>query len=240
VDLNALLPKVLRLGDQGYGDELLWGALKSLEIAIFAYAVGFLIGILGATAKLYGPRWLKGVLDVYTTIVRGVPELVLILLLFYAGTDGLNALLLSLGMGPVNVNGLFAAIGVLGFVQGAYSTEVFRAAIQAVPVGQLEAGRAYGMSGNLLFKRVIFPAMLPNALPGLSNLWMNCTKETALIAVVGYQELALATRQAAGNSKQYFLLYMISALLYLTITLLSTRFLARLETRLRYGQPRLA
>jgi polar amino acid transport system permease protein len=240
VDLNALLPKVLGLGDQGYGDEMLWGALRSVEIAFFAYALGFCIGILGASGKLYGPKWLRGLLDAYTTVVRSVPDLVLILLLYYAGTDGLNSLLLSMGIGPLNVNGLVAAVFVLGFVQGAFSTEVLRAAIQAVPVGQIEAARAYGMSGWKQFERVIFPAMLPNALPGLANLWVNVIKSSALISIVGYTELALATRQAAGNSKQYLLLYVAAQVIYLAITLFTVRLFTWAEVRLRYGQPKLA
>ena len=111
----------------------------------------------------------------------------------------------------------------LGFVQGAYSTEVLRAAIQAIPIGQIEAASAYGMSPFLAFRRITLPALLPFAIPGLANLWLNATKDTSLIAVVGYTELTLATRQAAGNTKMYFLFYMTAAAIYLIITLISKR-----------------
>ena len=134
------------------------------------------------------------------------------------------------------INGFLAAVCVLGFVQGAYSTEVLRAAIQAIPIGQIEAAKAYGMSPFLAFKRVTLPALLPYAIPGLANLWLNATKDTSLIAVVGYTELTLATKQAAGNTKMYFLFYMTAAAIYLIITLVSKRGFSWLERRFRLGE----
>ena len=232
--------ELLSLGPKGYGDELLWGALRTLQISIFGYAVGFVLGLLGAIGKLSGGPLLRGFLNFYTTVFRAVPELILILLLFYAGTDSFNGLLVTLGYEPINVNGLVAAVLVLGFVQGAYSTEVLRAAIQAVPTGQVEAAKAFGMSRIGAFRRIIMPAMLPNAVPGLANLWLNITKDSALISVVGFTELALATRQAAGVSKQYLLLYLIMQALYLTISITSIKLFGRLERNLRRGQPDLA
>ncbi len=128
----------------------------------------------------------------------------------------------------------------LGFVQGAYSTEVLRAAIKAIPLGQIEAAKAYGMSPWLAFRRITLPAMLPFAIPGLANLWLIVTKETALIAVVGYTELALATRQAAGNTKMYFTFFLAAGLIYLIITLVSQRGFSAIERRVRRGQRKLA
>lgn len=236
----APLSELLSYGDKGYGDELFWGAVKSVEVAFFGYLIGLALGLLGAVGKLSGGKFTKMILEGYTTIVRAVPELVLILLLYYAGTDSLNGLLRVFGQSPVEINGIVAAIFVLGFVQGAYHTEVLRAAIQAIPVGQLEAGKAYGMSPFLQFRRVVLPAMLPNAIPGLANLWLNITKDSALIAVIGATELALATRQAAGVSKQYFVLYLVAQAIYLTISITSTQLFAWLERRVRRGQPKLA
>jgi len=236
----APLSELLSFGDQGYGDEMFWGAVKSVEIAFFSYAFGLVLGLLGAVGKLSGGPILKMILEGYTTIVRAVPELVLILLLYYAGTDSINGLLKLVGHDPIEVNGLVAAIFVLGFVQGAYSTEVLRAAIQAVPLGQIEAAKAYGMSAFGQFRRIVLPAMLPNAIPGLANLWLNVTKDSALISVVGFTELALATRQAAGVSKQYFVLYVVAQAIYLFISLSSTYLFARLERFVRRGQPKLA
>jgi polar amino acid transport system permease protein len=149
-------------------------------------------------------------------------------------------MIVSIGFRPIEVNGLVAAIIVLGFVYGAYSTEVLRAAIQAVPVGQIEAAKAYGMSPFLRFRRVILPAMLPYAIPGMGNLWLNVTKASALISVVGFTELALATKQAAGVSKLYLMFYVFTLLIYLSITLISNQIFGWLERRVRRGQPKLA
>jgi polar amino acid transport system permease protein len=233
-------PEVLALGPAGYGDELLWGAAMSISIALLAYGLGLLIGIAGALGKLGGSALTRSILGGYTTLVRAVPELVLILILYYAGTATLNQLLERSGFEAVSINGFAAAVLVLGFVQGAYATEVLRAAIQSIPFGQIEAARAYGMSPWLTFRRIILPAMLPFAIPGLANLWLIVTKDTALIAVVGYTELALATRQAAGNTKLYLTFFLAAGLIYLIITLVSQKGFAALERRVRRGQRRLA
>ena len=229
-------PEILAFGPTGYGDELFYGALATLAIALLAYALGLLIGIVGALGKLHGSPLTRNILAGYTTLVRAVPELVLILILYYAGSAALNAGLEKLGYEPFAINGFVAAVFVLGFVQGAYSTEVLRGAIQAIPIGQLEAARAYGMSAWLEFRRVTLPAMLPFALPGLANLWLIVTKDTALIAVVGYGELALSTRQAAGNTKMYLTFFLVAGAIYLAITLVSQHVFSWLERRVRRGQ----
>ncbi len=229
-------PEILSFSPTGYGDELAWAAAISISIAILAYALGLLIGIIGALGKLGGSELTQKVLHGYTTLVRAVPELILILLLFYAGTSGLNALLAEAGFESITINGFIAGVCVLGFVQGAYSTEVLRAAIQAIPIGQIEAARAYGMSPFLQFRRITLPAMLSFAIPGMANLWLIVTKGTALLAVVGYTELTLATKQAAGNTKMYFTFYIVAGAIYLCVTLLSEQGFGWLERRVRRGQ----
>jgi polar amino acid transport system permease protein len=149
----------------------------------------------------------------------------------------LNNILATYEIAAVSISGLVAGIGVLGFVQGAYSTEVLRAAILAVPVGQIEAARAFGMSPFKRWWRIIIPAMLPYAIPGLANLWLILTKDTALLAVVGYSELALETRQAAGGTKYYFTFFIAAGAIYLAITLVSNQLFQRLERHLRRGMP---
>ena len=132
---------------------------------------------------------------------------------------------------------MVAGIMVIGVVQGAYSTEVLRGAIKAIPSGQIEAGRSYGMGAWLLLRRITMPAMLPHAIPGLSNLWLIATKDTALLAVVGFMELTLATRQAGGTTKAYFLCFSAAGMLYLAVTLLSNVFIRILERRAYRGMP---
>jgi len=211
-----------------------------LIIAFGAYSLGLFLGTLGAYGKIYGGPILRDLLAVYTTVVRAVPELVLILILYFGLTKSLNDLLQLLGYQPIQISGLVAGIVVLGFVQGAYATEVLRGAILAVPSGQIEAARAMGMSPTLLARRITLPAMLAFAIPGLANLWLIATKDTALLAVVGFSELTLETRQAAGTTKAFFTFYLAAGAIYLAVTLLSNRLFARLERWARRGEPPLA
>ena len=226
---------LLALEPPGWGGVLLRGLLNSIQIAIGGYAFGLLLGVGGAFGKLYGGPILRDLMECYTTIIRAVPELVLILLLYYAGTDALNQVLNLVGIGTVDISGLAAGIFVIGVVQGAYSTEVLRGAIKAVPAGQIEAARAYGMSPFKVMTRVTLPAMLPYAIPGLSNLWLIATKDTALLAVVGFSELTLVTRQAAGATKAYILFFCAAGALYLALTLVSNVFIKIIERHSRRG-----
>lgn len=232
---NAL--ELLAFSPPGWGGNLLRGLVSTIQIALGAYLLGLALGLCGALGKLHGGPVLRWILDIYTTLIRAVPELVLILLLFYAGTDLINAMLEGLGLDRIDISGLWAGIYVIGFVQGAYSTEVLRGAFQAVPSGQIEATRAIGMSAFTAYRRIVIPAMLPFALPGLANLWLITTKDTALLAVVGFSELALETRQAAGSTRAYFLFYVSAGALYLALTLCSTALFGMIERRFRRGQP---
>ena len=130
-----------------------------------------------------------------------MPELVLILILYYVGCDLINKMSAALGGGRVEIDPIASGIWVLGVVQGAYATEVLRGAIQAVPVGQIEAAKSYGMPAFTIMRRVTIPAMMSFAIPGLANLWLIATKDTALLAVVGFNELTLETRQAASSTR---------------------------------------
>ncbi|MFK0684793.1 ABC transporter permease [Ochrobactrum sp. BD67] len=230
---------LLALNPPGWGGVLLQGFWHTLQIAVGGYSLGLLIGMFGALGKLYGGPIIRDLLEVYTTVVRAVPELVLILILYYAGTDLLNQLLALLGHGKVDISGLAAGIFVIGVVQGAYSTEVLRGAINAIAPGQIEAARAFGMPPSKMLRRITIPAMLPFATPGLANLWLISTKDTALLAVVGFSELTLVTRQAAGTTKHYLLFFMAAGVLYLGLTLISNVFIGIVERRARRGFARI-
>lgn len=229
---------LLAFDPPGWGGVLLAGLWQSVQIAIGGYALGLVLGTGGAMGKLYGGPVTRDLLEVYTTLVRAVPELVLILILYYAGTDVLNQLSALVGFGPVDISGLAAGIFVIGVVQGAYSTEVLRGAIKAVPAGQIEAARAYGMAPTQIMRRITLPAMLPHAIPGLSNLWLIATKDTALLAVVGFSELTLVTRQAAGSTKAYLLFFLAAGALYLLLTLVSNVLIGFVERHYRRGMAR--
>lgn len=228
---------LLAYSPPGWGANLLRGLWHSLVIAGGAFGLGLLIGTLGAYGKLYGGPILRDLLGIYTTVVRAVPELVLILILYYAVTDAVNQILISMGYARIQISGLAAGIVVLGVVQGAYATEVLRGAILAVPAGQIEAARAMGMPAMMLARRITLPAMLSFALPGMANLWLIATKDTALLAVVGFGELTQVTRQAAGTTKAYFTFFMAAGALYLAVSILSGLLFGRIERWARRGQP---
>jgi len=229
----------LSLGEGGWGMNLLRGLVSTLQIALGAYALGVVIGLGGALGKINGSAPTRWLLEIYTTLIRAVPELVLILLLYYAGTSAINSLLAMFGYRPIDISGLVAGIVVLGIVQGAYATEVIRGAMLAVPQGQTEAAAAFGMTRWQILRRITLPAMLPLALPGMSNLWLIVTKDTALLAVVGFSELALTTRQASGATRAYFMFFLVAAMLYLCVTLISNQLFRLAEKRARRGQPEL-
>ncbi|WP_339109574.1 ABC transporter permease subunit [Thioclava sp. GXIMD4216] len=229
---------LLALNAPGWGGTLLTGFVRSVELAAGGYLLGIVIGIIGAVSKLYGGRVLRDVAELYTILIRAVPELVLMLLFYYVGTDLANKAMQAMGYEGFDINGLTAGILVIGLVQGGYATEVIRGAIKSVPYGQIEAAHAFGMSSRKVLTRVTLPAMTPHALPGMANLWMIATKDTALLAVIGFSELTLATRQAASATRSYFLFFFAAGALYLALTLVSNLGLRWFEKRARRGLAR--
>jgi polar amino acid transport system permease protein len=227
---------LLSYGDTGWGDELLAGTWLTLQISFLGYLIGLVFGLLGAWAKLSGNRTAFLVSETYTTLIRAVPELLLILLLYYSGSDAIARVLALVGLGEqIQVNGFAAAVGTLGFVQGAYSTEVLRGAILSVPKGQMESAKAYGMSPALRFRRILFPLMFRYALPGLNNLWVNILKDSSLISVVGLSELVFTSKTAASGTKHYFFFYTMAGLVFMVLTTLSNVGVGVLERRVNRG-----
>jgi polar amino acid transport system permease protein len=228
---------ILGFGPNGWAPALIAGALVTIEITVGAFICGLLIGTLTAAARLSGNRPLILLARGYTTVCRAIPELLLILVLYYLGSQLLGQALRALGLGNVPISGFATAIVVLGLVQGAYASEVIRGAILAIPYGQIEAAHAFGHARILLFRRIILPSMLPVALGGLSNLWMVLIKDSALISVVGYSELLYSAQQAAGYTHRYFLFYIVAAGLYYAMTLLSNLGIRAIEQRFGRWMP---
>ncbi|OUR74014.1 ABC transporter permease [Marinomonas sp. 42_23_T18] len=228
--------ELLAFNAPGWGGTLLKGLALSLEIAILGFLIGLLIGIFGALGKLSKNIISRDLWACYTTAVRAIPELVLILLIYFALPSALNALLNAIGLEEIEINAFIAGVLVISFVQGAYATEVIRSAMMAIPTGQIEAAQAFAMPKFKILYRISLPAMLPHALPGLSNLWLIATKDTALLAVVGFTELTLAARQAAGSTKEQLLFLSVAGLLYFIISLLSDVFFKYLIRRANKGQ----
>ncbi|MBU4527484.1 MAG: ABC transporter permease [Hoeflea sp.] len=216
---------------QGFGDQIIAGAITTLQVALTSLVLGIAVGLCGAMAKVNGIGALRWLADGYTTIVRGIPELLIILILYFGGTVALTALLGRY----VEVDAFAAGVFALTIVFGAYATEVFRAALLAVPRSQIEAAHALALSRALTFRLVILPQMWRYALPGLGNLWLTLLKDTALISVVGLEDLMRKASVAAGATHDPLTFYLIAAALYLTFTSVSLVGLALLEQRAGRG-----
>lgn len=216
---------------QGFGEQIAAGAITTLKTAFTSLILGVVVGLFGAIAKRSRFRAIRLLAHSYTTVVRGIPELLIILILYFGGTVALTALFGRY----VKVDAFSAGVFALTVVFGAYATEVFKAAIQAVPKGQIEAGEALGMSGLFIWRLVILPQLWRYALPGLGNLWLTLLKDTALISVVGLEDLMRKTGVAAGATHDPLTFYLVAASLYLSFTSASLIALTLLERRANRG-----
>ena len=231
--------QLLGFGFGGWGPRFVAGIVLTVEISVCGYAVGIAFGLLGVWAKLSQRLPLTLLGSLYTTLVRAVPELLLIILLYYTGTAALESLLRQVGLGEaISVNAFAAAVATLGFVQGAYLTEVFRGAILSVPRGVSEAGRALALRPEQRFRLLILPLALRFALPGMGNLWLAILKDSSLISVVGFSELLFTGKQAAAATKEYFFFFLATATLFLVLTALSNVVIGRLTRMTERGQAR--
>lgn len=223
----------------GYLPSLLEGAVLTLGVALSSMALAMVLGLIGAMAKLSKYRVAKGLATVYTTLIRGVPDLVLMLLVFYGGQLGINAIAPMLGHEDyIDIDPFFAGVLTIGFIFGAYLTEAFRGAFLAVPPGQREAGLAYGMSPRQVLWRITLPQMLRHALPGISNNWLVLIKSTAIVSVIGLSDLMTRGKQAAGTTREPFTFFLAVAVIYLVFTSVSELVFAWAQKRLAIGTKR--
>ncbi len=219
----------------GFGPALLAGTLMTIELALASLAVGLVLGLLGALAKTSSYKPLQWLGDLYSTLVRGIPELLWVLLIYYGTVGLMRSLADLLGVQSLELSAFAAGTIALGLCFGAYATEVFRGAILAVPKGQVEAGLALGMSTPRIFWRLVLPQMWRIALPGLGNLFMILMKDTALVSVIGLDELMRRSQIAVTASKEPFTFYMVAAFIYLGLTILAMIGLHFLERRASRG-----
>lgn len=225
----------------GYYASILQGALLTVGVSLAALGVAILLGLAGATAKLSGRPLLVGLATVYTTLVRGVPELVLMLLVFYGGTIGLNHLISLLGFkATVDINPFVAGVLTIGFIYGAYMTETFRGAILSIPRGQMEAAWAFGMGRFQTFVRITLPQMVRYALPGFTNNWLVLIKATALVSLIGLKEMTYLAKQASSATREPFTFFLFAAALFLVYTSVSLWALRWLDRRFSLGVKRSA
>jgi octopine/nopaline transport system permease protein len=228
--------ELLGFGEHGWGGQLLQGTAMTLAVALCAFGLGLGFGLVAATAKLGGHAVARRAADAYTTVVRGVPELLVIYLLFFGSGKVLAAIAGMFGYGGyIEINAFTVGALAVGLISGSYSTEVLRGAIQAVPSGQIEAGRALGMTRPLILRRILVPQTLRYALPGLGNVWQLTLKDTALISVTALEELMRKASVAAGSTRSPFVFYGAAAVLYLVLTSASTFAFHRAERRANRG-----
>lgn len=215
---------------KGYG-WMLWDGLQmTLTVGVLSLGVAVIMGLLGAWGKLSSSPVARTCAGTYTTVIRGVPELILILIVYYGTPTLIQDVAESLGYDIIiDVNSFIAGVCTIGFIYGAFATEVFRGAVLAVPKGQLEAARAYGMNRSQVVRRILLPQVLRFALPGLGNVWMVLIKATALISVIQLPELVRNAQIAAGSTRQPFTFFFATAMIFLGITVVSMAFQHRLE-----------
>ncbi|MGH6882649.1 ABC transporter permease [Hypericibacter sp.] len=207
---------------KGYGHFLIEGAQMTIIVAVLAMAITVAMGLIGALGKLSRFRWARILADLYTTIIRGIPELVLLLLIYYGGTVLLQHLGSLFGRErPIDINAFVAGVLVIGFIYGAYATETFRGAFQAVPKGQIEAAMACGMNRRQIFWRIRLPQVWRFAIPGLGNVWLVLLKATSLMSVIGVEELTRKADLAKAPTREPFTFFISAAFIYLVFTAIS-------------------
>ncbi|AOY90004.1 ABC transporter [Marinobacter salinus] len=225
---------------KGYGPELLDGAVVTIELAFLSLALSLTLGLIGASSKLSGNRLAKGIATGYTTLIRGVPDLVMMLLFYYGGQVMVNAISDWIWE-AYEVDFFFqfdpfiSGVVTIGLIFGAYMTETFRGAFLAVEKGQIEAARAYGFTRWHTFRRIIFPQMLRHALPGIGNNWQVLLKTTALVSIIGLTDMVRVAEEAAKAERMPFHFFIPVAFVYLSLTAGSELFIKWLDKRANVG-----
>ena len=219
----------------GFGPALAAGTLMTVKLALSALCLGLVLGLLGALAKtspLKPLRWIGGS---YSTIVRGVPELLWVLFIYFGSVSLMSQLGDLLGMPGLELSAFAAGVIALGLCFGAYATEVFRGALLAIPKGHREAGMALGLSKGRIFSRLVLPQMWRIALPGLGNLFMILMKDTALVSVIGLEEIMRQAQNGVTTTKEPFTFYMVAAFIYLGLTIIAMTGMHFMEKRAARG-----
>jgi His/Glu/Gln/Arg/opine family amino acid ABC transporter permease subunit len=219
----------------GYLGAILGGLGITLATAALSLAVACGFGMVGAVAKLSRSRLARGLAETYTTLIRGIPELVLMLAIFYGGQILVNRLAEAQGWDYIDVPPFTAGVLTIGFIFGAYLTETFRGAILAVPRGQMEAATAFGLTRGQALRRILLPQMVRHAIPGFANNWLVMVKATALVSIIGLDDMLHRANMAASATREPFTFYLLIALVYLAITTVSIGLLMALERRFSLG-----
>ena len=228
--------ELLAFGDTGWGDELFYATLMTIAVSITAMLIGFIFAIIFTPLKLSQNKFLNFIANFYTTIIRGVPELLVIYLFFFGGTGAVMYVASIFGYNEyIEINAFITGAFAIGIISGAYSTEVFRGAVQSIEKGQFEAAGVLGLSKFAQFFKIILPQVLRLAIPNLSNVWQITLKDTSLISVTGLVEIMRQSYIAAGSTRDPLFFYSFAAVLYLLLTFLSMKLINRLEVKYSRG-----
>ena len=226
----------LAFGKTGWGDELFIATLMTLAVSITAMFIGFLFALIFTPLKLSNNKFFNLIANCYTTVIRGVPELLVIYLFFFGGSGAVMYVASIFGYNEyIEINAFITGSFAIGIISGAYSTEVFRGAIQSIDKGQFEASKVLGLKKPIHFFKVIMPQMLRLAIPNLSNVWQITLKDTSLISVTGLVEIMRQSYIAAGSTRDPLFFYSFAAVLYLLLTFLSMKLINRLEIKYSKG-----
>ncbi|RVU85875.1 ABC transporter permease [Leucothrix sargassi] len=215
----------------GYLPMVLKGMVVTVEVALLSLLLSFILGILAASARLYGGVISSKIAVVYTTVIRGIPDLVLMMLIFFGGQVLVNNIGDKLGWDYIDVDPFIAGVLTIGFIFGAYMGETFRGAIMAVSKGEIEAGHAYGLTPMQVFKHITFPGMIRHAIPGFFNNWLVLVKTTALVSVIGLEDMVFNAKVAGDTLREPFTFYVLVGFLFLVITAISDLAMKWLERR---------
>ena len=228
--------ELLAFGDTGWGDELFRATLMTIAVSITAMIIGFSFAAIFTPLKLSKYKPLNLIANVYTTVIRGVPELLVIYLFFFGGSGAIMFVASMFGYNDyIEINAFVTGSFAIGIISGAYSTEVFRGAIQSIDKGQFDAAKVLGFSKFKQFYKIILPQMLRLAIPNLSNVWQITLKDTSLISVTGLVEIMRQSYIAAGSTRDPLFFYSFAAVLYLLLTFLSMKLINKLEIKYSRG-----
>ena len=228
--------ELLAFGNTGWGDELFIATLMTIAVSITAMFIGFFFALIFTPLKLSKNKFYNLIGNSYTTVIRGVPELLVIYLFFFGGTGAVMYVASIFGYNEyIEINAFITGAFAIGIISGAYSTEVFRGAIQSIDKGQFEAAKTLGLSKVGQFFKIILPQTLRLAIPNLSNVWQITLKDTSLISVTGLVEIMRQSYIAAGSTRDPLFFYSFAAVLYLLLTFLSMKIINKLEVKYSRG-----
>lgn len=230
---------LLSFGPDGWGDQIASGVLVTVSLALATLPLGLVVGFLLALAKQSDEKALKMAAEIYTTIFRGLPELLTLFLVYFGLQIGIREAVSALGFETqVEINSFLAGMIALGVVFSAFASEVFLSAFRAIPAGQYEGGYALGLGKVQTMIKIILPQLIRIALPGLGNLWMILLKETALVSVIGLPDILRQAGIAARVSKEAFLFFGIACLLFLVLAILSSFVIRAIERSVERSEVR--